>query len=364
MTSLRRYALSVVDTVRQPLLLLARDYRVVAANRAFYRTFETTESNTVGVSVFEVMGRAWDSPGFRDTLALVLPQTEKVRDLEITVTSATTGQRHFLVDASRLEDPDRTENLILLAFEDRTVELDAERRSRLAHDELSRSNRELEEFASIASHDLQEPLRKIRAFGQRLDARAGATLDDTSKDFLRRMLNAAERMTTLIDDVLRVARVGHGSLTLAPIDLNAMIAEIAGADPAVTVERLPSVLGDASQLRQLFENLIDNARKFQRPGVAPAIAISASDDERAGYVAVTVADNGIGIEPQYRAQIFGMFRRLHGLSEYTGTGIGLALCRRIVERHGGRIDVESVVGEGSRFTVHLPRSFTTERLET
>lgn len=352
---LARFAAPIVETVRQPLLLLSTDLKVVLANRGYYRTFRTQESATVGESVFDVLDGAWNRDSFKEVLAQVIQRQPEVRDFEITCTMPSIGRRDFLIDARRLDDPTHAADFILLAFEDRTAQLAAVQLSRDANLELSRSNQELEEFASIASHDLQEPLRKIRAFGERLEARAAGALDDTSRDFLRRMLNAAERMSRLIDDVLTVARVGHGQLTFAPVDLNALVAEIAGSDRAIVAQQLPSVVGDPGQLRQLFENLIDNARKFQRPDAASAIAVTASPAERDGYVAITVADNGIGIAPEYTHQIFGMFRRLHGTAQYPGTGIGLALCRRIVERHGGTIAVESVLGKGSRFIVQLRR---------
>ena len=242
-----------------------------------------------------------------------------------------------------------------------------------ANRELGRSNRELEEFAAVASHDLQEPLRKITAFGDRLQGHA-AELDDKGRDYLERMRNAAGRMQGLIEDLLAYSRVTTRARPFEPVDLAAVVEEVlsdlelriekSGAE--VAVEALPTLDADASQMHQLFQNLLANALKFQRPGEAPAIRVSAEvlDGGREGSSSsgiaaapvcrVQVEDNGIGFDEKYLDRLFKPFQRLHGQSAYEGTGIGLAICSKIAQRHGGSITASSRPGEGSRFVVTLP----------
>ena len=226
--------------------------------------------------------------------------------------------------------------------------------------ELARSNDELEQFASIASHDLQEPLRKVRTFAERVTVMESEHLSEQGRDYLRRANAAAERMQNLIEDLLRFSRVSTTARPFAAVDLTLVTAEVL-EDLETEVERcgarvrvgaLPTVSGDAMQLRQLIQNLVSNALKFCRDGVRPEVAIDAV--VAAQIATITVRDNGIGFEPQYSRRIFRVFERLNGRGEYPGTGIGLALCRKIVERHGGAIAADSVPGAGSTFTVTLP----------
>lgn len=230
--------------------------------------------------------------------------------------------------------------------------------------ELERSNRELEQFAYVASHDLQEPLRKIVGFSELLEQRYAAELEQLegdAGDYLRYVTEGARRMARLIEDLLRYSRVGRRRPALRPLDLDEVVATatdrlevaITEADADVRVDGpLPAVMGDPDQLLDLLANLIGNACKYR--GDEPLVVrISAApeDDQR---VAVTVTDTGIGIDPVHAERIFEIFQRLHPQSRYEGSGIGLAICRRIVEHHGGRIWVESRPGDGARFTFTLP----------
>ncbi len=228
--------------------------------------------------------------------------------------------------------------------------------------ELERSNAELEQFASIASHDLQEPLRKVRTFTQRVAGMEDGRLSEQGRDYLERANSAAERMQKLIEDLLKYSRVATHGRPFAPVDLDALAHEVVGdleaqierSGASVEVSELPTISGDALQLRQLIQNLISNGLKFRREGVVPEVRIDAvtSGEE----VELTVGDNGIGFESRYARRIFRVFERLHGRGEYPGTGIGLALCRRIAERHGGTIVASGVPGEGATFTITLPRN--------
>jgi len=228
--------------------------------------------------------------------------------------------------------------------------------------ELSRSNAELEQFASIASHDLQEPLRKVQTFAAQLNAKESENLSEQGRDFLRRMSDAAGRMRNLIDDLLVFSRVSTQGHPFAAVNLGHVISQVlvdlevsteeAGA--RITVGLMPTVEADPLQMRQLFQNLLGNALKFRRPDVVPEVRVEA---HVADHIAqLTVTDNGIGFDEQYATRIFRAFERLHGARAYAGTGIGLALCRKIVERHHGTITATSEVGGGASFTVRLPLS--------
>jgi len=241
-------------------------------------------------------------------------------------------------------------------------------------EELARSNRELEDFAFVASHDLQEPLRKIRAFGNRLESGYNDVIDERGKDYLARMLNAAERMSMLISDLLAFSRVSTRGKEFGEVDLNRAInsviddLEIAIDEKSaeINVSDMPVIRGDKSQLEQLFLNLISNALKFQSEGVKPVVSINVTNalpedtsdiliSEEYEWIKITVTDNGIGFEQSFAEKIFAPFQRLHGRSEYKGTGIGLAVCRRIVERHNGQINAISKPGEGATFSIILPK---------
>ena len=252
----------------------------------------------------------------------------------------------------------RATNQRLASVNDELESLNAALERRAA--ELARSNAELEQFASIASHDLQEPLRKVRTFTQQLTVTDADQLSDKGRDYLERANAAAERMQGLIEDLLKFSRVATHGRPFEPVDLHEVVRgvlddlelEVECSGAVVRVGDLPTIDGDEPQLRQLMQNLISNALKFRREDVAPEVEIGASAGE--GSVEITVRDNGIGFEPQYSGRIFRVFERLHGRNRYPGTGIGLALCRKIAERHGGTIVGDGEPGEGATFTVTLP----------
>jgi light-regulated signal transduction histidine kinase (bacteriophytochrome) len=224
--------------------------------------------------------------------------------------------------------------------------------------ELARSNAELEQFAYVASHDLQEPLRMVASYMHLLERKYKDQLDADANEFIGFAVDGAKRMQALIEDLLAYSRVGTAAKPLQPTDCAAVVkaalssvrVAIDESGAQVTCDTLPSVMGDATQLTQLFQNLIANAIKFRREE-SPVIQISAYPEAECWCFAVR--DNGIGIEAEYFDRIFVMFQRLHGRRAYPGTGIGLAICKKIVERHGGRIWVESCE-KGSVFKFVLP----------
>lgn len=239
--------------------------------------------------------------------------------------------------------------------------------------QLQRSNRELEEFATVASHDLQEPLRKIQAFGTRLAVKCADSLDEDSRDYLDRMLTSATRMRFLIDDLLDYSRLTikarhYVKVNLAVIcqevvsDLGQQIERMGGQ---VEVGELPTIQADATQMRRLFQNLITNGLKFARKDVPPVIRIEARRLQHfaepylkvlavAELWEITVQDEGIGFDEKYLDRIFAPFQRLHGRNEFEGTGMGLAICRKIAEAHWGSINAKSSLGQGATFIVNLP----------
>jgi signal transduction histidine kinase len=224
--------------------------------------------------------------------------------------------------------------------------------------ELERSNRSLEEFAYVASHDLQEPLRTVASFTQLLQRRYAGKLDSDADEFIGYAVDGAVRMQQLIADILEYSRLTTHGNPLAPVDLtqsflratNNLRVTIHERGARVDADPLPLVMGDAPQLMQLLQNLIGNGLKYNT-NPEPRVHVSARRD--GGRWVIAVADNGIGIAPEYYDRIFGIFQRLHTRSEYGGTGIGLALCKRIVERHNGRIWVDSVEGSGAVFSFSL-----------
>ena len=238
---------------------------------------------------------------------------------------------------------------------------------------LETSNRELADFAYVASHDLQEPLRKIEAFGERLASKYSGTLPEDGKMFIDRMQDAAGRMRKLINDLLSYSRVTTGAKEFQKVSLNRILTEVLSdlqirieeTNATVTHDELPIIECEPMQMRQLLQNLLGNALKFRKPDVLPVISVKskvvpASDDQTvAAHVLVTISDNGIGFDNQFKEQIFTIFQRLHSRTEYEGTGIGLATVRKIVERPGGTIDADGQAS-GSQFFIMLPLAQTSK----
>jgi PAS domain S-box-containing protein len=228
-------------------------------------------------------------------------------------------------------------------------------------EELKRSNRELEQFAYIASHDLQEPLRKIIAFGDRLKIKYSSLLNETGVDFIERMSSSAFRMQKMINDLLTFSRISTKTNPFIETDLNLIISEVISdleiaiekTHAIIKVEQFPLIEADPTQLTQLFNNIIGNALKYYKKESYPDISIT-FEQTTSNKIIIKIKDNGIGFENQYVEHIFKPFIRLHGRSEYEGNGIGLAICKKIVERHKGNINAKGSSGEGSVFIVELP----------
>ena len=279
--------------------------------------------------------------------------------------------RRALVQSDAVQAANDELAAVNLTLEQRVAERTAAAEERAR--ELARSNEELEQFSSVASHDLQEPLRKIRMFGDRLQTRLGDAISDDAASDLDRMRNAAERMQQLINDLLEFSRVTYRGSSFEPVALSDVAAEvvadlearIAELDAVVEIGELPTIDADRTQMRQLLQNLISNALKFHKPDERAVVRVRAEtlpartprfdgESVAVAHCAITVEDNGIGFDDKHAERIFGAFERLHGRSAYEGTGIGLSIARKIAWRHGGHIDASGVPGVGATFTVTLP----------
>jgi PAS domain S-box-containing protein len=252
------------------------------------------------------------------------------------------------------------ESGIFVFAEDISARKKAEEELRRSHDELERSNAELEQFAYVASHDLQEPLRMVSSYVGLIERRYKGKLDPDADDFIGYAVDGAKRMKMLINDLLQYSRVGTHGKMFGPVDCEKLLLEvlehlqllIEDNEATITHDRLPTVIGDDVQLARLFQNLINNALKFRKDD-PPSIHISVKPNN--GNWLFSFQDNGIGVSPKFADRIFEIFQRLHGSEEYPGTGIGLAICKKIVERHGGRIWVQSEQGNGATFIFIIPR---------
>ena len=243
----------------------------------------------------------------------------------------------------------------------------AEEQLALFNEKLQQSNRELQDFAYVASHDLQEPLRKVQAFSDRLRTRFADKLESEGLDYLERMRSAASRMQLLIQDLLTFSRVSTQAQPFTPVNLETITREVLSdmevkieeTGAAIELEGLSTIVADPLQMRQLMQNLIGNALKFRKIDTPPVISIcgklvASKTIGSGGNIQITVRDNGIGFDEKYSDKIFAVFQRLHGRAEYEGSGVGLAICRKIVERHNGQISVRSKSGEGTSFIITLP----------
>ena len=347
---------AMVDSSPDPVFAIRPSGRLIFANESL-RAILGIELDQVGsVNIFDHIPPQAE--------AVVRPMLDEM--LSLPPGEARYDEMHsrslgwFSVGAKSHPGPDGSIAVVAGSIRDITLQKRQQEELEAAQKRLIESNRDLQDFAYVASHDLQEPLRKIMAFGDRLTNKFDDDLDEQAKDYLNRMQNAAGRMQVLIDDLLTFSRVSTRGGESEPTDLDEVVRGVLGdleiaigeCGARVEVGELPTVPADPSQMRQLFQNLIGNALKFRRPDTAPVVRVTAS--QQGPSWRIVVMDNGIGFDQQYAEKIFTVFQRLHGRSEYEGSGIGLSVVRRIVERHEGTIDASSAPGEGAVFTITLP----------
>jgi two-component system CheB/CheR fusion protein len=346
------YTQAIVDTVREPLLVLDRELRVTTASRAFYQTFGVSPKATVQQFIYEVGNGQWNIPRLRILLEEVLPQHQEFQDFEVAHTFPAIGRRVMLLNARKLvRVSDNTEH-ILLAIEDITE------RKRIS-DELVRSNEDLQRFAYVAAHDLRSPLNSGLNLLQLLARQRKDTFQDDAQLLDLAIANFI-RLGELMEAILAYSAVENAPQRRTVVSLEDPLKialqnlqhHIESAGAIIDGRALPSLSTDRTQIVMVFQNLIGNAIKY-RGKEPPLIVIEAA--KMAGEWQVTVRDNGVGFEQEYAAQIFEPFRRLHGAA-IPGSGIGLATCKRIIERLGGKIWAESAPGKGSAFYFTLPLS--------
>ena len=315
-----------------------------------------SEGELVGREIQEIV-----SPEFRD---LVKSRMEQVQEKGSSVPEI---EQEFIrldgvrvdVSVSSVPIDYQGEPGILMFAEDISARKRAEEELRRSHAELERSNAELQQFAYVASHDLQEPLRMVSSYMGLIERRYKGRLDAEADDFIGYAIDGAKRMRMLINDLLEYSRVGTHGKAFGPVDCETLLSRvldhlqllIEDSGATITHDHLPVVIGDGAQLMRLFQNLIHNSLKFKNDS-PPLIHVSAEQWD--GDWRFSFRDNGIGIDPQYADRIFVIFQRLHNRDEYPGTGIGLAICKKIVERHGGRIWFQSEQGKGATFFFTIP----------
>jgi len=350
------YNRSLLEASLDPLVAIGPDGKITDVNGATEAATGFARAALIGTDFSDYFtepekARAGYQKVFREGFVRDYPLELRNRDGRVTSV-------HY--NASVYRDEGGQAIGIFAAARDVTERKRAEEKIQRYTEDLRRSNQELEHFAYVASHDLQEPLRSVSSFSQLLARRYQDKLDADAHEFIGFIVEGAMRMQTLINDLLSYSRVGTRGIPFTPVDCEEIVrtakenldATIAESGALFTHDPLPTVSGDPTQLTQIFQNLFSNAIKFRRPEEAPRIHVSAARQDSAWRF--SVRDNGIGIEPRYFDRIFIIFQRLHGREDYPGTGIGLAVCKKIVERHGGRIWVDSEPGKGTTFHFTIP----------
>lgn len=349
----KTYAENIVRTVREPLLVLDTGMRVQTANQSFYETFRVNAEETEGRVLYELGNRQWDIPELRRLLTELLPQKATMEDFEVEHNFESIGQKTMLLNARIVQQTAANAPLILLAIEDVTERKRAERL-------LRGLNADLTQFGHAAAHDLQEPLRITLSYTQLLARRYRGKLDAQADKFIQYAVEGALRMEVLLKDLREYLLVNEQKLEQrVPVDCNLVLEKalqvlevaIQESGGAVTHDTLPTIMADEALLVLLFQNIIGNGLKYHKAGVPPQVHISARHSVKAWIF--SVVDNGIGIDGENLEEVFVPFKRFHG-AEYPGTGIGLAICQKIVERYGGRIWAESEHGKGSTFCFTIP----------
>jgi two-component system CheB/CheR fusion protein len=367
LNKLQKFTEAVLNTVREPLLMLTPDLQIRRATEGFYRTFNLTEDEIENKRIFDMDNKNWDIPELRDLLQKALKSNLSLMEIEFTHEFPRVGKKILHVNVRPIEKNGGQQ--ILLAFEDITDKKKVER----SMEELRLSNDDLQQFANIASHDMQEPIRKIITFVN-LIKNDTFTKKTDPEVHLDKIKASAYRLQNLVKDILNYSTVKNKKELFQKSDLSEILAQtisdfemiIKEKQAVIKVNELAVVDAIPLQINQLFHNIIGNALKFTDPSKQPEIEISGRKATKSDiaaqtllnagteYFSFSIKDNGIGIEEQYYEKIFLMFQRLEGAAAYPGTGIGLALCRKIVLNHSGEITVSSIPGKGTVFTIYLP----------
>lgn len=364
------YVDRVIASITDGLFVVDHDYKVLSVNDGALKITGYTKSEIINGQIQNLFYPGKTIP-FMDENNSEFQEKGIIHNSESVFIRKDGAKIPVLLSCSRMDDCSGNVNRIVITIKDITDRKLIEDALITQTRRLTQSNAQLKEFVYVASHDLQEPLRKVCAFSERITSKYADVLDETGKDYLNRIVNAGVRMQTLINDLLSYSRVSTKIPAFNTVDLN-KIGEDAVSDLQMRIEQtngrveiaqLPEIEAEPTQMRQIFQNIIGNALKFHRKNVTPYIKVYAcirsqknenSWEDEDSFCDLTFEDNGIGIDQQYYQRIFGVFQRLHGKDEYEGTGVGLAICQKIIQRHNGEIRVESIVGSGSKFIVSLP----------
>jgi two-component system, chemotaxis family, CheB/CheR fusion protein len=388
------FSKAISETMHEPMLVLDNNHRIKSANKAFYKYFMVLENDTEGKLLYELGNHQWDIPRLHELLRNIIKKDINFYDYEITHEFPNIGKKTMLLNAARLVQKTQNEKLILLTFIDATLRpikqkkekeklhnIITERTSELkrSYDEIDeknismkKMNKGLEAFTFISSHDLQEPLRKIKTFAS-LVKEEGKGLSSTGKGYLDRMEETVGRMQMLIQDLLAYSQVENAEKKLEKTDLHEIVQEVISGFTETIIEKHAEIKTELHceinvvrfQIRQLFQNLISNSFKFSHPKRFPRILIKSALTKgnvikikgvqpQKKYCHITIVDNGIGFETQYKERIFEVFQRLHEFDDYKGTGIGLAICKRIVENHNGIITAKGKLNKGAQIDIYIP----------
>jgi PAS domain S-box-containing protein len=352
-----RAAREILDTMADALFVIDAGGAIRVVNHAVHELLGYADSDLIGRAIDKLEVISGDETISRTLRDLV--RRGPIRDQERMLRHADGYAISVSVSISAVSEEDVQEGAVVIARDIRDRKR-AEEELRSALKRLEQSNGELEDFAYVASHDLQEPLRKIQAFGDLLRSKHAAALPEQARDYIERMQSAANRMQVLINDLLSFSRVTTKAQPFVRVDLGEIAAEVVrdlevrvhDSGGRIDLGPMPVIDADPLQMRQLLQNLAANALKFHRPGVPPLVDIRGEISD--GRCCIAVSDNGIGFEDKYAERIFTLFERLHARARYEGTGIGLAICRKIAERHGGEIVAHGRPEEGATFVVTLP----------
>jgi len=356
------FAESVINTVREPLISLDQDLRVVTVSRSFYDFFKVKPEETVGQLIYDLGNKQWDIPKLRELLETILPQKASFDNYEVEHDFATIGRRTMLLNARQIQRTSKTnERIILLAIEDITERKEIEAGLEKTRKELVVTNKELEAFSYSVSHDLRAPLRHISGYVELLVKHFQSELSEKGVHYLDSIEDSAHQMGKLIDTLLQFSRTGRVEMHRSQMEMSEIVQEVVESvskdNPDRTIEwvvrKLPSVSGDDLTLRLVWMNLLSNAAKFTRTRENALIEIGAKDEIK--EVIFFVRDNGVGFDMKYAQKLFGVFQRLHPSEEFEGTGIGLANVNRIVMRHGGRAWAEAELNKGATFYFSIPK---------
>ena len=372
-TEARNFSDSIIANLREPFLVLDKSLKVITANNAFYKTFLVNKMETEGRLIYETGNNEWDIPDLRSMLEKALPEKTNIKDFEVRRSFSTIGERIMLLNAQEIIKESNAERLILVSIEDITEAQLARHILDEKNTALEKMNKELQSFAYEASHDLQEPLRKIRTFAAQILEKETENLSEKGKDYFHRMEDAAIRMHILIQDLLTFARITTTEQKFEKTDLNKLVEEVK-EELKESVEEKGGIIEVhemceaniiPTQFRQLLINLVANSLKFSRPNTPPHITIKSAiikyrDPAKSGlslnnlYCHISITDNGIGFEKEFSEKIFEVFQRLHGRKEYAGTGIGLAIVKKIVNNHKGIITATGKLNKGAKFDIYIP----------